>query len=515
MKRIVTPAEMQEIDRKTIQEFAIPGETLMENAGKAVFEAIRSKFPGFKNMRIAVFCGKGNNGGDGLVVTRLLKMSGAMPRVFILGSIQNLRTDSLVQFNKMIAAGIQPEFIDEERYEKDDERPDLVIDALLGTGARGDLRGALYQIVRTINEWRTEGSHVLAIDVPSGLNGETGRPENMVVRAHATVTMGLPKTGLLFGDGKNYTGDLIVADLGFPAELTRGGDVQLIEAIDVRERLTERRHDAHKHMFGKVLIIGGSRGMTGAVALAARAAMRGGAGLVRVAAPPPVTDVVRVTVPEVMTADLDATPAGSIARSAMPKLAEQLEWSSVVAMGCGLSQNDETMAMVKEFVRTLNKPAVIDADAIIALAGEFELIQNIQTDVLFTPHAGEFAMLSGTIKEKLLADRPAYTRAAAKKLQKPILLKGSPTLVADPSGAIFVNPNGNPGMATGGSGDVLTGLIAALLGQGLMTVDAGFVGAYLHGLAGDLAAAEKSERGLTAGDLIDYLPRAFLQSGVK
>ncbi len=515
MKRIVTPAEMQEIDRKTIQEYAIPGEALMEKAGQSVHDAILTYYSGCRNMRIAIFCGKGNNGGDGLVVARLLKLSGAQPRVFILGSMQALRTDSLVQYNKVIAAGLQPTFLDEERFEKFEERPDLIVDALMGTGARGDLRGALYQIVRTINEWRAEGSKIIAVDIPSGLNGESGRPENMVIRAHLTVTMGLPKTGLLFGDGKNYTGELIVADLGFPIPLMQGGDVQLIEAYDIRDRLPERRHDAHKHTFGKILMVGGSQGMTGAVVLAAKAAMRAGAGLVRVAAPAAVTNVIRTTVPEVMTVDLESTAAGSLSKAAVPKLLEQLEWCNVLAMGCGLSQHDETTAVVKEVVRQLNKPAVLDADAIISLAGEFELIQNVRADVLFTPHAGEFAMLSGTIKEKLLQDRPAYTRAAAKKLQKPILLKGSPTLVADPTGPIYVNPSGNPGMATGGSGDVLTGMIAALMGQGLSAIEGGYVGAYLHGVAGDLAVADKTERGLLAGDLIDYLPKAFHQTGVK
>ncbi len=515
MKRIVTPAEMQEIDRKTIQEHGIAGEVLMEHAGQAVFDVIAKMYPGFAAMRIVVFCGKGNNGGDGFVIARMFRKAGAMPFVYILGSVQAMRPDSLVPYNKMIAAGIQPEFVDEERFTPETERPDLVIDALLGTGGKGELRGAIYQMIRTINEWRDDGTQVIAVDIPSGLQGDSGKPGNMTVIAHHTVTMGLPKSGLLFGDGKNYTGQLHVADLGFPLELTVGGDAQLVETSDIRERLRPRRHDAHKHSFGKVLLVCGSRGMTGAAVLAARSAMRSGAGLVRVASVPSVTDIVRHTVPEAMTVDLDETSTGSLARSALPSILEQLEWADALGIGSGLTQNEETVALVKDVLAKLAAPAVVDADAILALAGAFEFIQNIRADVVFTPHAGEFAMLSGTVKEKLLADRPTFTKLAAKKLQKTILLKGSPTLVADTSGKIFVNPNGNPGMATAGSGDVLTGMIAALLGQGLKSVEAGFAGAFLHGLAGDLAVRVRSERGLIAGDLIEFIPGAFLSAGVQ
>lgn len=505
MLKIVTPIEMQEIDRKTIHDYGISQESLMDRAGKAVADAVQfSRTP-----LVYVFCGKGNNGGDGFVAARYLKSAGLDPKVFALGSVQTMKMDILIPYNKMIAAGIQPVFI-QSLSELPVESPDIIIDALLGTGTKGNLESLLLELVTKINHWKTElGSKVYAVDIPSGLDGESGKPLGTAVVADMTITMGLPKKGLIFGEGRNFTGALRIADLGFPRELTYGGDVWMIERNDVRQLLKPRPHDSYKYSFGKVLVIAGSREMTGAAMLTAQSALRSGAGLVKLAVPESLTSIFQTTLPEVMTIGVAETAEGSIAWDALEKLQGLVEWCNVLAIGPGLSQHEQTVKLVQEISRQLRKPAVVDADGIYALAGEFELIADIPGDVIFTPHAGEFAMLSGVEKEKLLQDRVTSVRTHARRLHKTILLKGSPTIIATATGPAFINITGNPGMATAGSGDVLTGIIAGLMAQGLDSEKAGYAGAFLHGLAGDLAKADKTEEGLIAGDLIDYLPTAL------
>ncbi len=500
---------MQDIDRKAIREFRITGEALMENAGTAVFKVIIGAFESFQRKNIFVFCGKGNNGGDGFVIARLLKENGADPRVFVAGNLDDIKLDARIHFNKLIATGVEPVFLSDTFYFPE-TGPDLIVDALLGTGARGPLEKDLLKAVETINRWKNEySSYVLAVDIPSGLNGESGRVENVSVHADATVTMGLPKTGLLFGNGRQYTGSLYIADIGFPESLTENDKFALVEKTDVRELLRPRKHDAYKYDFGKILIIAGSRGMSGAAFLTAKAALRVGAGLVKVAIPKSVAHVIENALPEAMTLRMDETRDGTLSLATKDSLSDYIHWADALAIGPGISQQTETLELITELVKKLEKPAVIDADAIIALAGQFDLIRSVASEIVFTPHLGEFAAFSQTLKEKILLDRVAQLKMFSRKLNKTILLKGSPTLVAGPNEQVFVNATGNPGMATAGSGDVLTGIIAGLLGQGLSSGQAGYAGAYLHGFAGDLAKKEKTEMGLIASDLIDFIPEAL------
>ncbi len=509
MKKIVTPQQMQEIDRKTIQDFRISGEILMENAGRAVFDFVKSSFTGFVNKKIFVFCGKGHNGGDGLVIARLLKESGASPTVFLLGSLNELKTDIRIPYNKLVAVGIHPNFFSEILEGSFGAVPDLVIDALLGTGAQGALQNPILKMVGQINTWKKLGVKVVAVDIPSGLNGESGKAETTAVLADDTITIGLPKTGLLFGDGKKYCGRLHVADIGFPEALAGGGDLMLVEKNDVKKLLKPRKQDAYKHDFGRVLIVAGSKGMSGAAYLAAKACLRIGAGLVKVAMPASAVHAVENLLPEAMTAGLDETEERTLSLSAKEKIGELIEWCDVLAIGPGLSQNKETASLIRKICKKLDKPAVIDADAIFALAGEIELIQNMESEIIFTPHAGEFAGFTGISKERIAHDRIISAGNFSRQTGKTLLLKGSPTMIAEKSGKIFVTHTGNPGMATAGSGDVLTGVIAGLMAQGLTTGEAGYGGAFIHGLAGDKAKTENTEMGLIASDIIDYLPRAI------
>ncbi len=511
MKRIVTPTEMQEIDRRTIQDHKIPGELLMERAGQEVFRHLRESLSNLKDKVIYVFCGRGNNGGDGFVVARCLREHGAQPEVFVTGNLQDIKMDARIHFNKMIAAGIDPVFVSRQT-EFDKDAPDVIVDALLGTGSRGALEDDMLMLVCKINEWRqSHGSYIVAIDIPSGLNGETGEYENAAVCANSTVTMGLPKTGLLFGKGRQYAGQLHIADLGFPKLLTEGGSCTLVERADIKRLLKPRRHDAYKYEFGKVLVVAGSRGMSGAAWLTGKSALRIGAGLVKVAMPAGVAHVLENSLPEAMTLHMEETPEGTLAYKNFERLSEYIQWADVVALGPGLSQNHETIELVKSLCKNLNRPAVIDADAIIALAGEFEMIAAATSDLVLTPHLGEFAAFSQVLKDKILTDRVSQVRSMSKKIKKCILFKGSPTLISGSSGHVYVCNKGNPGMATAGSGDVLTGAIVGLMAQGLAVEEAAYAGAYIHGMAGDMVSLSKTEMGLIASDIIEHIPEALKQ----
>jgi NAD(P)H-hydrate epimerase len=314
---------------------------------------------------------------------------------------------------------------------------------------------------------------------------------------------------MIFGNGKQYTGTLWIADLGFPDELLTGGTCSLVEGNDVKRLLKPRKHDAYKYDFGKVLVIAGSRGMSGAAWLTAKSALRIGAGLVKAAIPEGVAHVIENSLPEAMTLRMEETDEGALARNNLDRLHEYLRWADVVALGPGISQNAETVELIKEFVKSLDRPAVIDADALIALTGEFDLITSVPSEIVFTPHLGEFAAFSQMLKDKVMTDRVSQVLSLSKKLGKCILLKGSPTLISDRNDHIYVSSMGNPGMATAGSGDVLTGIIAGLIAQGLSVNEAAYAGAFIHGLAGDLATESKTEMGLIASDIMDFIPEAL------
>ncbi len=510
MKKIVTPQEMQEIDRKTIQAYGIPGETLMENAGRSVFEFLIRTVPDLPRKKTVIFCGKGNNGGDGFVIARMMIQSGIKPMIYMLGQIPDLKHDALLNFNKLITTGVPVQFLNQTSQDLSVTVPEVVIDAILGTGSKGDLDGLIYDVVQQINRWKQDhGTNVVAVDIPSGLNGETGLPGNTAVMADTTVTFGLPKQGLLFGEGKKFSGKLITADIGFPDALVSGGDRLLIENEDVRRLFKPRHPGAYKYQFGKVLVIAGSRGMTGSSFLAAKAALRSGAGMLKVAAPECVIRVIENRLPEALTSVLPETSPGSVSMKALDQLKALVSWSDSVAIGPGLSRHEETMGLICELMSGIDRPVVVDADAVIALSHCADSLRLNETPMVFTPHDGEFAALAGLDTAGIRENRIFHLVQTVRKLRKTILLKGSPTCIAGPNTPVMVTNTGNPGMATAGSGDVLTGMIAAFLAQGMTCEQAACAGAWIHGLAGDLAAAEITQIGMIAGDLIDYLPAAF------
>lgn len=507
---------MGEIDRLASREYFIPSMVLMENAGLRVVESIRRYFGGTaRGKRVLIFAGKGNNGGDGLVVARHLHNEGAEVKVFLLARPEELRGDprtNLEIYQKM--GGKVFPLLEHNHLQRADIAllyADLVVDAIFGTGFKGAALGIGGEVIDLINK---AGKPVVAVDLPSGLEADTGRFHGPCIRATWTVTFALPKLGLVLEPGASVTGRLEVADIGIPRQLieSRGLKVHLVNAEWCRLYLKPREATAHKGTFGHVLVVGGSRGMTGAVALAAMGAVRAGAGLVTAAVPRSAQDIVAAQAKEIMTYGLPETAGGTLSREALPLILGLLGKCQVLAIGPGLSRDPSTTLLVRELLPQVRCPVVIDADALNALAEEPEwLYEPNKVEIVLTPHPGEMARLKGTTAAKIQENRLATATEAAREWQVVVLLKGARTLIACPTGEVYINPTGNPGMATGGSGDVLTGIVAGLVAQGLSTDVAAALGAYLHGAAGDYAMLVRGQRGLVAGDLLSFLPRVLRQ----
>ncbi|HHW55888.1 MAG: NAD(P)H-hydrate dehydratase [bacterium] len=516
---VVTAAQMRERDRWAIEEVGLPGLVLMENAGRQVAALARRLLDeGGAGKKAWIFAGKGNNGGDGLVAARYLARAGVQVETFLLAREGELRGDAAANLQICRQLGLPlvelHSSADLAALAPRRAGVDLIIDALLGTGIRGPVQGFLAEVISFINEG---GSPVLAIDLPSGLEADTGVCPGPVVKATDTVTLDLPKWGLCLYPGADRVGRLWVADIGMPpgAPLPEPG-VFLTTPRELTDLQTARPPESHKGSWGRVLVVAGSQGMAGAAVLAARGALRSGAGLVTVASPAGVQPTVAAHLAEAMTYPLPQTPAGGLGRAAEDELLPLLEWASVLALGPGLGREGETQELVCSLLPRLKMPVVIDADGLTALVGRTEFLRRVPGPVVITPHPGEMARLCGITPEEVQANRLALARQKAAEWQVTLVLKGARTIIAAPDGRAAINPTGNPGLATGGTGDVLTGIIAGLLGQGLPPFTAAVAGAFLHGAAGDLAAREMGEAGLLAGDVALYLPAAWqaLKEGI-
>jgi len=514
--RIVTAEEMKALDQAAIEEYGIPGLVLMENAGHHVVEVVKQVLGDVRDKVVTIFIGKGNNGGDGLVIARHLLNMGAEIKLLALGNVEEITGDAAVNLEIWRKQGQKIYSI----HRGDGINivrlillnTDLIVDAIYGTGLRGKVPEKVGRIIEVLN---SSGKPIVAVDVPSGLEASNGKVDGPCIQAAHTVTFGLPKLGLILEPGAGYVGRLHIADISIPSVLVekKGPLRYLITPELVREWLPPRPTGAHKGTFGRVLIVAGSRGMTGAACLAGEASLRAGAGLVTVAVPETLHDIVEMKLTEVMTAPLPDDGKGCLCGEAGQAILSLLENKDVLVIGPGLSSEPGVAALVKELLPSIGVTSVLDADALNALAGAGELLRKIQAPVIITPHPGEMARLVGTSIGEIQGDRLTTVSKAALDWDAVVLLKGARTVVADPGGAIYINPTGNPGMATAGSGDVLAGTIAALAGQGLDPSRAAAAGAYLHGLAGDLAAREKGMMGLVAGDLVLTLPEAIRNLG--
>jgi ADP-dependent NAD(P)H-hydrate dehydratase / NAD(P)H-hydrate epimerase len=510
--RVTTAAEMRELDRLAIETYGIPGVVLMENAGAQVARILWQEYPALEARRVAVLCGRGNNGGDGFVIARYLHTMGVSVNVFIMGEPGDIHGDAGVHLDTLRRVGVAPEAVrTAESAQAVGARLaeyDLLIDALLGTGLTTEVHGVFQLIIAAMN---AAGRSIVAVDMPSGLSADVGTLLGEHVRADLTVTMALPKRGLLLYPAAEHVGRLVVVDIGFPTPVRAHAAVRchVLEAHAIAAQLQNRSADTHKGTYGHVLIVAGSPGKTGAGALASLAALRTGAGLVSFALPHALNAAMEAKLTEVMTIPLPESEPGVLGGEAVKRLMEWLEGKSALILGPGLGTHPETMRCVHEVLRQVRIPTVLDADGLNALAADPDGIGDIQAPLVLTPHPGELARLCRTTTAAIQADRLAAAQETARAYDAVVVLKGAHTVIAEPEGTLYINLTGNPGMATAGSGDVLSGMIGALLGQGYTPSMAVRIAVCTHGLAGDLAATALGERSLLAGDLVETLPRAF------
>lgn len=503
--KLVTGRQMAAIDRRAVAS-GVSGFGLMENAGRGVFEAVVSQFREVSGKTVTVVCGKGNNGGDGFVVARLLRAAQVPVQTFLLARAEEVAGEAREHLEQARSTGVEVQEVSREEnmggLVRGFETSDLIVDALLGTGLRGGARGLTAPTIEAINR---AGRPVVAVDVPSGLDADTGRAEGACVRAGLTVTFALPRIGHFFFPGRALCGTLRLIDIGIPdaAVEAEGIDVHLATAADARLWLPRRKPDAHKGDSGRVVILAGSVGLTGAATLCASAAVRSGAGLVTVGVPSSLNDILEVKLTEAMTVPLpEVRRHRCLSLRARGEVRRLVERADAVALGPGIGTHRETVELVHRLLADIPAPLILDADGLNALRGRPDLLKSRHKPTIITPHPGEFSRLTGSSISELQTDPIGCARAFAVSYGVGVVLKGAPTVVADPSGVVFVNPTGNAGMATGGVGDVLTGVIAALIGQGLGPEVAARLGVYLHGAAGDLVRDRAGEVGMAAGDLV-------------
>ncbi len=517
--RVVNAAHMRELDQRAIQR-GIAGRELMERAGKAVADLVRGAVTEPAGAAAIVFAGKGNNGGDGFVAARHLAESGMQVRIVLAARVADIAGDAGYHLGAARDIGVavqelaeaMPAGRDRAALQAAAASAQVLVDALLGTGVRGQVTGVIGELIDLINAARAAGRGlVVAVDMPSGINADTGAVCGRAVVADHTVTMGLPKLGLLVGDGIAHSGRVTVADLGYPRALVAACpcEAELVDGEWAHSVLPERRLDAHKGDFGRVAVLAGSVGYTGAAALCSMAALRVGAGLVTLGVPASLNDIMEVKLTEVMTRPLPETRERTLAESAFKPALELAHEADVVMLGPGLSRHPETMKLVRRLVAAIERPLVVDADGLNALADDTAPLTQRSFATVCTPHPGEMGRLLGLTAAQVQGDRLGIAHRAAAELRCVMVLKGAKTIIAHPGGAACINPTGNPGMASGGTGDVLSGMIGGLLGQGLEPCDAAAAAVFFHGLAGDHAARERTESCLIASDLLEYLPAAL------
>ncbi|MGO9481913.1 MAG: NAD(P)H-hydrate dehydratase [Candidatus Kryptoniota bacterium] len=504
---------MKECDREAIEKRKISGESLMDKASLGAANVASKLLGGVRGKQIAVFCGKGNNGGDGFGASLYLVQMGANVKVYLLGSPDEITGDAKIFFDKLKVLSHGNAGIEFLEFGKSAEtisldRFDLVIDAVLGTGLSSEPKDAAKKAIELMSK---AASPVLSIDVPSGIDSSKGTIYSSAARAAATVTMGNIKRGLIMNDGKENAGKLFVADLGIPLDLEALKKVQtyVINCKDVKAMLPHRKAETYKHEVGKIFGLVGSTGLTGAGIMVGRAAMRAGAGAVVLGVPSELNAIYESQLTEVMTVPLPQTGDGSFSLAVLLQVQKNLEWADVLVVGPGISRNQETAQLVIKLLRSYDGTVVIDADALSAIADQPEILRETHAEIIITPHHGEFSRLIKFSPAEIAENRIELARRYAKDNNLTLVLKGSPTVIASKEGKSFVNVHGNPGMATAGMGDVLTGIIAAMLGQKLSPVDAAVAGVYIHSVAGDISLESKGIYSLIATDVIENLPKAF------
>jgi NAD(P)H-hydrate epimerase len=508
--KFISAETMRNAERLAIEKFGIPGLTLMETAGRNCSDIILSEFGWKEFTRAAVIAGKGNNGGDGYVIARYLCRQGWRVRVFVMARADEIGGDAAVNLallnREMVTFCAEPGELG--RYADELDKADLIVDALFGIGLKSDLGGVHAEAVELIN---SSGKPVVAVDIPSGVDSTTGAILGAAVRADLTVTFAFAKTGHVLYPGAEYTGLLKVAGIGLPPEVTESVECyEFVDAGAVSPLLRKRNRCAHKGDYGHCLILAGSTGKTGAAALAANSAVRTGSGLVTLAVPASLNPILEIKTTEAMTMPLEDSGKGYFCGEIPDAVINAAAGKDAVALGPGIGRNAETAALIRALVEGISLPMVIDADGLNAVSEDVSVLRRKKSDcIVLTPHPGEMSRLSGLSIAEIEADRIASARDFAAQFGVYIVLKGARTVIAAPDRRIAVNGSGNPGMASGGMGDVLTGVLVSLLGQRYPAFDACRIGAFLHGYAADLVAQEKGEAGISAMDVQERLPWAL------
>lgn len=509
MRKVVTASEMQAIDRCAIDEHGIPGVVLMENAGSAVVAVLREKFPDIPQKQVIVFSGKGNNGGDGFVIARHLFNLRVSVRVCLLGKMSELKSDAKINADVALNIGVPVDEIDKtSAFRHHLRHSHIVVDAIFGTGLTKAVEGFHALVIDEIN---ASGKYVVAVDIPSGIDSDSGKLIGPHIQASLTVALALPKRCHLSYPSANAMGEVRIVDIGIPAKAVdkHASHLNMVEEEDIRALFGKRQADAHKGSYGHVLVIAGSKGKCGAAGLTGVAALRIGAGLVTLAVPESCHSALEFNPLETMTLSLPETKNGGICPSAKAILLKNLKGKSSVAIGPGISTEPETAQFLRELLPSIECPMVIDADGLNCLAQYIDLLGNLKAPAALTPHPKEMSRISGLSMEEVLGKRIETASQFAVRHSVGVVLKGAASVMAFPDGSVYINPTGNPGMATGGSGDVLTGIIAGLLAQGFDMKSATLAGTYIHGLTGDIYANENSETSLIAGDLLRTLPASL------
>ncbi len=520
--KVATVEQMREMDRRAVEEYALPETVLMENAGLAAFSVIQEEC-GMKGVRFLVLCGLGNNGGDGFVTARKIHSNGGDVKILILGDPEKYKNASADNLERAIKAGIEisagPAGESRQPIERkinsmgereilaemaaEIRKADILVDALFGTGLTREVGGIYKTAVESINE---SGKPVFSMDIPSGVDGNNGRICGVAVNAHHTITFGLPKLGNLLFPGAFHGGRLWVTHISFPPELHDDETINI--SVVVPDRLPPRRMDGHKSSFGDVLFVAGAAGYLGAPSFASMSFLKAGGGYSRLAAPGSVVPHLAGTAGEVVFLPQPETPEGTIALSALEGLLAWCEKTDMVVAGPGLSLNNETQELIQKLAVEAEVPLLLDGDALTAAAAEPNMVKKRKAPTILTPHPGEMARLCGVTVEDVKKDSVEILRRTCMDLNAHIVLKGAHSLIGLPSGRIYINVSGNSGMASAGSGDVLTGTVAAMYGLGLAPAQALINGVFLHGMAGDLAACHRGLDGITARDIMAALPEA-------
>ena len=514
---LVTAKQMQEMDRYTIEKFGIPGRVLMENAGRGAVDFLMEQFQPTPATRVAVVAGRGNNGGDGWVMARYLMEKQIPVTVYLLSERDRVAGDAranmeLVETMLSHSPGCAiKEIIDVKDLEKARIgliHQDLFVDAIFGTGLNSDVRGIFREVITCINQ---TGKPVFAVDIPSGINADTGTVCGVSIRAAATATFAFAKIGHVLYPGNDYTGRLRVIDIGIPAFTARDQDIrfQVLEKRAIRDLFPTRPFNSHKGSFGHLLVLAGSPGKTGAGVLSANAAKRIGTGLVTLGVPGRINSVVEPMVVEPMTVALPETGSGTLSAAGLDDILVLAGTRQALALGPGLGTDPDTGKLVFALVEKCPLPLIMDADAVNFVAENPDVLASRTSPAVLTPHPGEMARLAGISASEVQADRPGTARRFAQTFNVILVLKGAQSLVALPDGRLFLCPAGNPGMATGGMGDVLTGMIAGLAAQGFSLENAAKAGVFIHGMCGDLLADRVGGFGFLAGDMIQAIPEVI------